>query len=584
MVVSREGLDEKANQKADKRRPFKGLFLKLLGVLFSTLMALLLGELLFRFLGVAPAFRPIVITDSETVYQRSSNPILGYELKAGYRDPEADLVTSYPYTNAHGQRDIERALAKPVGSKRIALIGDSVVEGLGVREIDQLIHRQLEQLFSDREVAVEVLNFGVSGYNTLAAIELLKVKGMTFQPDIVVLVFVENDFNNFNREAFDLASKGARPGWSKVLFRHSSLARTCFVRLNLFGFGADSNPGKWNKEAMGDNNVVEGLQQFRAMATQAGFEPLIGIWPRFSNDGISDQIYFREDEDVLLIEALASDAGIASFRFSEGFRKDWQKRQARNPRLIYTIGDEMHPNTEGIGVAARILKETIDWWESDRQQSVQAGEARADSSSRAIAMAQDLGEQNEPNPAVVHYNRARRLEAEGRVREAEAEYRAAIASDPRMAQAYNNLGILLAQQDQIETALASFEKAVQLRSNFGEAQMNLGNAYLVLNRVDEARVALEGAVASDPELLEARFMLGQVDYSTGMLRSAEEALRGLLKKDPEHVGGLHLLAVILANSERREEALIMLKKGQTLAPDDQDIQSALNQLQQSGAR
>ena len=37
-----------------------------------------------------------------------------------------------------------------------------------------------------------------------AEIELLETKGLAFEPDVVVLVFVENDFDNFNREAFPL--------------------------------------------------------------------------------------------------------------------------------------------------------------------------------------------------------------------------------------------------------------------------------------------------------------------------------------------------------------------------------------------
>ena len=52
--------------------------------------------------------------------------------------------------------------------------------------------RQLEMRYGDGQT--EVLNFGVSGYCTLAEVELLEVKGIQFQPDLVVLVFVEKRF------------------------------------------------------------------------------------------------------------------------------------------------------------------------------------------------------------------------------------------------------------------------------------------------------------------------------------------------------------------------------------------------------
>ena len=162
---------------------------KCIAALVSTFIALLLCEILVWRLGSAPDVKPIEITSDQTVYERSTNPILGFELKANYRDDKADLKKSYPRTNAHGQRDVERSIDKPPGVKRIILLGDSVVEGMGVGEIDDTMSRQLEMLYEDGKT--EVLNFAVSGYCTLAEVELLEVKGLQFDPDIVILVFVE---------------------------------------------------------------------------------------------------------------------------------------------------------------------------------------------------------------------------------------------------------------------------------------------------------------------------------------------------------------------------------------------------------
>ena len=84
------------------------------------------------------------------------------------------------------------------GSDEFILLGDSVVEGDGIRirQVDDLISRQLEMLYGD---GTQVLNFAVSAYSTLAEVELLRVKGLQFNPDTVVLIFVENDFDNFTR-------------------------------------------------------------------------------------------------------------------------------------------------------------------------------------------------------------------------------------------------------------------------------------------------------------------------------------------------------------------------------------------------
>ena len=50
------------------------------------------------------------------------------------------------------------------------------------------------------ELLLQELNFGVSAYCTRAKVELLRVKGLAFDPDVVVLFVSANDFRNFNFE------------------------------------------------------------------------------------------------------------------------------------------------------------------------------------------------------------------------------------------------------------------------------------------------------------------------------------------------------------------------------------------------
>ena len=87
----------------------------------SALVGLLLVEGATRLLGLAPEFRPISLADdAETVYRRSANPILSYELKPGFRHADPDLRFAYPRINAHGQRDRERERDKPAGARRVS--------------------------------------------------------------------------------------------------------------------------------------------------------------------------------------------------------------------------------------------------------------------------------------------------------------------------------------------------------------------------------------------------------------------------------------------------------------------------------
>ncbi|MBE91243.1 MAG: hypothetical protein CMM76_17590 [Rhodospirillaceae bacterium] len=78
---------------------------------------------------------------------------------------------------------------------RIAIIGDSYTESHHV-EHESSFPYLLEQKLStcvDPHVKVEVLNFAVSGYNNVQALQSLRHRARAFSPDIVLLVFHANN-------------------------------------------------------------------------------------------------------------------------------------------------------------------------------------------------------------------------------------------------------------------------------------------------------------------------------------------------------------------------------------------------------
>jgi len=97
-------------------------------------------------------------------------------------------------TNSFGMRDDDFPLQKPEGTIRILLLGDSVTFGLGVDQ-DSCYGQRLEALMNgqDRPYPCSVLNAGVGSYNTEQEKRWLSEKGLTFEPDIVLVGFVLND-------------------------------------------------------------------------------------------------------------------------------------------------------------------------------------------------------------------------------------------------------------------------------------------------------------------------------------------------------------------------------------------------------
>ncbi len=105
--------------------------------------------------------------------------------------------------NSHGQRDRERSYAKPAGTFRIAVLGDSFVEALQVpleKTFCSVIERRLDRSNAVGGKPVEVLNFGNSGYGTAQELMILRSRVWKYDPDLVLLAFLPgNDVRNNSR-------------------------------------------------------------------------------------------------------------------------------------------------------------------------------------------------------------------------------------------------------------------------------------------------------------------------------------------------------------------------------------------------
>jgi hypothetical protein len=125
--------------------------------------------------------------------------------------PDLDLrfQRSSVVTNSCGMRDDPRPHPKPPNTYRIAMLGDSFAFGWGV-EVHEATAKVLEQTLTTVVMRAnsqgnapqtqtpttrfEVLNFGVPGYSTFQQVALFRDRVLEFEPDAVIVFFVENDF------------------------------------------------------------------------------------------------------------------------------------------------------------------------------------------------------------------------------------------------------------------------------------------------------------------------------------------------------------------------------------------------------
>jgi lysophospholipase L1-like esterase len=95
-------------------------------------------------------------------------------------------------TDSHGLRGPERSLARTAGRARVALLGDSVVWGLGIPE-ETTIAAWLERLAGDGRLDLEAWNLGVQANNTYNERARYARLAPLVRPDVTIVLLLFND-------------------------------------------------------------------------------------------------------------------------------------------------------------------------------------------------------------------------------------------------------------------------------------------------------------------------------------------------------------------------------------------------------
>jgi Tfp pilus assembly protein PilF len=116
--------------------------------------------------------------------------------------------------------------------------------------------------------------------------------------------------------------------------------------------------------------------------------------------------------------------------------------------------------------------------------------------------------------AVAHNRNALALLRADKPADAEAELKAAVASDLLYGPAHNNLGIVYYRQKKYYDAAWEFQAAVKLMPRKAEPLNNLGLVFEASGRLDEAPAYYEKALALEPRDYEATANLARVRTRT----------------------------------------------------------------------
>ncbi len=134
----------------------------------------------------------------------------GWVLRPGFAGWVNSENILWVHINADEMRDHDHPIAAPPRTVRVAVLGDSFMQGMNV-ELEKTFHsfveQRLEQCLAATGWRVEVLNFGVSGYGTAQEWLTYTHHAVKYRPDVVILaVYTENDLTDnyrpLNRDEF----------------------------------------------------------------------------------------------------------------------------------------------------------------------------------------------------------------------------------------------------------------------------------------------------------------------------------------------------------------------------------------------
>ena len=158
--------------------------------------------------------------------------------------------------------------------------------------------------------------------------------------------------------------------------------------------------------------------------------------------------------------------------------------------------------------------------------------------------------------ADLHSQAAQSLHGQGRLAEAEQQYRAALKIVPRHADSLHGLGLLCIQDRRYEDAVSLLHLAADAAPSDAAIQSNFGFALLRLERREEAVAAFRQAVRVNPDYTVAHFNMAMALSELGRQEEAVAAFDKAIALNPNHGLAHFQRGMCLAKLERFEESLL----------------------------
>jgi hypothetical protein len=292
----------------------------------GVLLGICLCEISLRFAGISyPSF-----------YQPDSE--LGASLRPGAEGWWMREGKTYVKINSAGLRDREHARAKPPGTVRIAVLGDSFPEATQVPMEEafwSVLERQLSACPAMAGRHPEAINFGVSGYGTAQELLMLRHRVWSYDPDIVLLAFsTHNDVRNNSRA---LEEEDLKPYF---LLQDGTLVPDLTFRDSpVFRF-AQTQTAQWKHRIMNSFRIYQVFDEARRIVKARMTRMKQGQVSPFAVQSVSEAQAARADSNVSPWDSFA-EAGLDSMVYQRPRDPVWEGAWELTERLIIQMRNEV---------------------------------------------------------------------------------------------------------------------------------------------------------------------------------------------------------------------------------------------------
>jgi lysophospholipase L1-like esterase len=283
----------------------------------------------------------------------------GEEHEHAYMQYEDGWFVLEVHTNAAGMRGPMPREPKTPGTRRVACLGDSFTFGDGVHFEDTWV-AQLADGFhaAGGRRDLEVLDFGVPGYDSQDVAAELEVKVLPLEPDLVIYAMVLNDppirgdeelISLGKRAVADLAATIApRTGLARLSHiaaliqsreRMSRLESSyqAFVKARF-----EANRASWK-------TFSSNLERMRELTSAAGVELVVYVFPML--DSLDGEYPFQEEHQI--VTSACARLGIQAVDLLAAF-------DGAEAADLWVHATDQHPNPRGHALAlARIVEHLV---------------------------------------------------------------------------------------------------------------------------------------------------------------------------------------------------------------------------------